>query len=322
MYLKLKHLAEICLTLLFLNSCQLFKHNAFKKGQQHGYWITYTDNTQKVVLTKGRFKNGVQAGRWIYNNINGEKERIEIYRGKKIKIKHFHRNGKISLKGKAKIINDSTKLHFYYYGPWYFYNEAGHLQKISYFENGKLIKEEIKLPGTNSVYDSLATELIKLDRDFTKYRDTLSKVNKAYGAMSAQYKSVWKLSKQNDSLIYSKIESIIRQYGYPTKNQVGENNTVIFYIIGFAPVSIKENYIELFRKAAKENEIAARDFAYFEDKLNVAKYGWQIYGTQYKYDKNYKAIYYPVKKLSELNDRRKQMNLEAVDLLQYNEIAN
>lgn len=196
------------------------------------------------------------------------------------------------------------------------------MQKISYFENGKLIKEYIKLPSTNSVYDSLSVELLKLDKDFKKYRDTLQKTQKSFGLKSDAYKQIWPLNKQNDSLIYLRIEDITNKFGYPTKKQVGENNSIIFYIIGFAPVSAKEKHIELFRKATKEGEINLRDFAYFEDKFLVAKFGYQLYGTQYKNGSNYKIIYYPVLKVSELNERRKKMNLKDVNLLEYKEASN
>lgn len=320
MYLNLSRLGFLLIMAAALSSCRLLKHNRIKNQQQHGYWITYADKDKKTVLTKGRFKKGVQVGKWTYNGFNGQKERVEIYRGKKMKITHFHPNGKVALKGRAKIVMDNLKLHFYYYGPWYFYNEKGVLQKISYYENGQLQKEDYKIPSTTNVYDSLAAELLKLDRDFTKYRDTLNRVSNKYGVKSEEYKAVWNLNKQNDSLIYLRIEGITQRFGYPEKKQVGENNGVIFYIISFAPASIKEKYLDLFRSAAEKGEINLRDMALFEDKYHVGKYGWQIYGTQFKTGKDYKPIYYPVKQLSELNDRRKKMNLEVVNLLEYREI--
>lgn len=321
MYLNVSKLAAFLIISFVLSSCGLLKHNRIKNKQQHGYWITYADNDKKIILTKGRYKNGVQVGKWTYNTFSGVKERTEIYRGKKMRITHFHANGKIAVKGKAKIVVDNAKLHFYYYGPWEYYTETGLLQKISYYENGKLMREEYKIKSVNATYDSLIQEFIQLNKDFTKYRDTLSAVNKLYGIKSEQYKSIWRLNKQNDSLIYLRIENITTKFGYPEKKYVGENNSIIFFIISFAPLAIKEKYLELFRSAAEKGDIKLSDFAYFEDKYSVAKAGWQIYGTQYKTGKDYKEIYYPVKKLAELNDRRKRMNLDVVNLLDYIEIT-
>jgi len=46
----------ILLSLFIFNSCGILKHNRFKNGQQHGYWVTYADNEKKIVLTKGQLK--------------------------------------------------------------------------------------------------------------------------------------------------------------------------------------------------------------------------------------------------------------------------
>ena len=306
------------LVFLFL-ACTHGKINRFKKGQQQGMWIVYKDSTHTQFLSRGRFNKGIQVGKWIYNSPEGVKERVEVYRGKKIKIKHFYENGKLAVKGKAKIIVDRKKLHFFYYGPWYYYLRSGELEKIGFFEKGNLIKEEYKIKTGSDVYDSLNMELISLDKDFVKYRDTLQKTENKSGKASLQYIQLKGLKQQNDSLIYLRIDKIIKRFGYPEKVYVGENNSVIFFIIGFAHWTIKEKYLEIFRTAAFKKEISLRDFAYFEDKYWLAKSGYQIYGTQYKYDKNYKEIYLPVKDLSGMNDRRKKMGLEGVNLLIYPE---
>lgn len=303
-----------------LASCVHFKTNRFKNKQQHGYWITYYDKENGIKSTEGRFKNGIQKGKWLYYSKDGKKERKEIYRGDKISITHYHFNGKVAVLGKARIINDSAKIHFYYYGAWNFFTEEGKLQKISYYEKGTLIKEDVKLKSGNEVYDSLAAVLLQIDKNFVKYRDTLQKTAAKSGTASVNYQQLVQTSKQNEENIYRQIEYIIQQFGYPSKKYVGENNGVIFYLIGFAPLTYKEKFVEVFRQATVNGEIALSDFAYFEDKYLVAKYGYQLYGTQGKTTKDYKTVYYPVKKLSDMNDRRKKMNLEPVNLLEYKEV--
>lgn len=306
------------ITLLF-SSCFHSKINRFKKGQQQGLWIVYKDSTHTTFLSKGKFRNGIQVGKWIYNSPDGIKERTEIYHGKRIKIKHFHLNGKTAVKGKARIVVEQKKLHFYYTGPWYYYLENGALEKTAWFENGIRVKEVYKIKTGSQAYDSLNLELVQLDKDFVKFRDTLRKTLDKLGKDSPEYLSLRKQAHENDSLIYLRIEKIVKRFGYPEKVYTGEKNNVIFFIIGFAPYSIKEKYLEVFRSAAERNEISLRDFAYFEDKYWLAKSNYQIYGTQYKYDKNYKETFYPVKDLSSMNDRRVKMGLEVVNLLNYPE---
>ena len=279
----------------------------------------FKDSTHTTFLNKGKYKNGIQTGKWIYNSPDGTKDRVEIYRGKKIKITHFHPKGTIALKGKARIVVDQKKLHFYYTGPWNFYLENGQLQKTAWFENGLKVKEVYKIKTGSDAYDSLTVELIQLDRDFIKYRDTLKITLEKKGKTSPEYSSLRQLAHQNDSLILVRIENIVKRFGYPEKIYTGEKNGVIFFIIGFSSWQIKEKYLEIFRAAAEHNEISLRDFAYFEDKYWLAKSGYQIYGTQSKYDKNYKETIYPVKDLSGTNDRRKKMGLEVVNLLNYPE---
>src|SRR5689334_7504936 len=127
-----KYICLLVINLLLL-SCKI---NQIKNKEQQGLWISYTDSTHTKFLNKGRFKKGIQVGKWIYNSPDGAKERIEVYRGTKMKIKHFHRNGKTAVKGKARIVVEDKKLHFFYYGPWYFYLENGKLEKTAWFENG------------------------------------------------------------------------------------------------------------------------------------------------------------------------------------------
>ncbi len=303
---------------IFLSACHP-KLNQIKNQQQHGLWIVYTDSTKTAFLTKGRFRNGIQVGKWIYNSPSGIKERTEIYHGKKIKTKHFHPNGKTAVKGKARIVVEQKKLHFYYTGPWYYYLENGDLEKTVWFENGIKTKEVYKIKTGSQAYDSLNLELIQLDKDFIKYRDTLRITLDKLGKTSEEYLSLRKLAHQNDSLVYVRIDKIIKRFGYPEKIYTGEKNNVIFFIIGFAPYTIKEKYLEVFRIAAEKNEISTRDFAFFEDKYWLAKAGYQIYGTQYKFNKDYKETFYPVKDLSNMNDRRIKMGLEGVNLLLYTE---
>lgn len=311
--------------LLVLPGCHP-KLNQIKNQQQHGLWIIYTDSSKTKILTKGKFRNGIQVGKWIYNSPDGAKERTEIYRGKKIRIKHFHPNGKIAVKGKARIIVEQNlpagqagKLHFYYQGPWYYYLENGDLEKTVWFENGQKTKEVYKIKTGSQAYDSLNVELVQLDKDFVKFRDTLRKTLDKLGKDAPEYLSLRKQAHENDSLIYVRIEKIVKRFGYPEKIYTGEKNNVIFFIIGFAPYTIKEKYLEVFRIAAEKKEISFRDYAFFVDKYWLAKSGYQVYGTQYKFDKDYKEIFYPVKDLSTMNDRRVQVGLEVVNLLNYSE---
>lgn len=303
---------------LVMMSCAPRKINVTKNQQPIGLWISYADSSKTKFFTKGKFKDGVQVGKWIYNSPNGNLERIEIYKGENITIKEYQDNGKLALKGKAKIVNEEKKLHFYYYGKWNYYFENGKLQKIGWFEKGNLIKEDYKFKTGSKEFDVLVKGLRQIEKDYSKYRDTLKISKKVYGENSENYLSLVKLELKNDSDVFSRIDKIVSKYGYPTQKQVGENSGIIFFIVSGANWKVKEKYLELFKSAVAKNELTARDLAYFEDKLLVAKEGYQLYGTQYKYNsKTQEEMYYPVKDLSNMNERRVKAGLEVVNLLEY-----
>ena len=85
-----------------------------------------------------------------------------------------------------------------------------------------------KIKTGNDAYDSLNVELISLDKDFVKYRDTLKITLDKLGKNSLQYLSLRKLAHENDSLIYLRIEKIVKRFGFPEKLYTGEKNEVIF----------------------------------------------------------------------------------------------
>ena len=280
--------------IIIFPSCAPHIINLYKNHQQNGLWIYYTDNSKTKILSKGKFKEGSQVGKWLYNTTEGVKDRIEIYRGDKIKIKHYHPNGQLAVAGKANIVLEEKGLHFYYYGQWKHYLPNGKLQKIAFYEKGKLIRENFIFNTGSKEFDLLAAKLKQIDKDFAQNK--------------------------NDTMVFKRIDSIITKYGYPTKQQVGEDNGIIFFIVSSCNWKIKEKYFEVFKTASLKNDISLKDLAYFEDKLLIAKEGYQSYGTQSYYnEKIKKTVYYPVKDLVNLNERRLKMGLEVESLMDYSE---
>jgi antitoxin component YwqK of YwqJK toxin-antitoxin module len=303
---------------LLISACVSKNSNGYKNGRQHGRWIIYTDTSHSLILTAGKFKNGIPVGKWTYNTPGGVLDRVEVYRGEKIRIRHYHSNGQLHFKGRARLITDEKKLHFFYYGEWNYYDADGRPDKKAYYENGKLVKEKFLFRKNATANDTLIAELKSLDLDFTKYRDTLLRTADVKGKDSEAYKKIKRLYESNDSLIMNRVENIIQKHGYPTKAQVGENNSVLFYIISSASWQVKEKYFQMLMDACGKGEISLKDMAYFEDKMLIGKEGCQLFGTQSKV-LNGKLWYYPVKNLAGMNERRIRAGLEAVNLLEFDE---
>jgi hypothetical protein len=120
---------------------------------------------------------------------------------------------------------------------------------------------------------------------------------------------IFVLIREIDSTNLLEIESIIKNYGYPSKSLVGEPaNNAVFYVIQHS-YKIDE-YLPLIRKATENGDIAKTSLAMMEDRNLMYKGIEQIYGTQIKGKANKKGewIYFlwPIKNADSINIWRKE----------------
>lgn len=285
-----------------------------KEGERTGRWITYIDESKKLKSFDGKFKNGKSVGKSYYYNNYGILDRTEINRFKKLKTSFYHSNGVLRLKGKAKLKNEPDRIHYYFYGKWKAYDETGKLVKYYFYENGKLLKT-VYVDKNNKTNDSLIEALNLIDKEFAAHNSILTdSINK--NAKNTFKSLVFKEELRiQDSLSFIQIEKILRIYGYPSQAIAGESAVIPFYIIGYAPCTVKEKYLDLFKKAADKGDISWKALAFYIDKIKIEKKEKQIYGTQYytvysKEDKNYHYIYYPSEDEVHLKERRKSVGLD------------
>ena len=77
----------------------------------------------------------------------------------------------------------------------------------------------------------------------------------------------------------------------------------------------KEKHYNTIIDEANKGELEWKDVAYFVDKVKVAKKEKQVYGTQYKMNESLKKIvHYPIEDIDKLNERRKQVGLNEMDI--------
>jgi hypothetical protein len=121
-----------------------------------------------------------------------------------------------------------------------------------------------------------------------------------------------------DSLNLESIKHIFKQYGYPGKSLVGSpTNEVGWNVIQHS--SHIEQYIDIIKKAANENEIPYPLYCKMLDRLLMEKGEEQIYGTQIAGltvvdkmtgDNKWKMFVWPVRNASEINKTRKKIGLK------------
>ena len=117
------------------------------------------------------------------------------------------------------------------------------------------------------------------------------------------------------SKLLDEISNIILKYGYPGKTLAGKDYAIVFSIISLSNKTYKEKHYDVIIDAANKGELDWIDVAFFVDKVKVAKKEKQVYGTQYKIDETLKKIFhYPIEDPDKLNERRKQVGLDEMDI--------
>lgn len=305
---------------IFLILSLIISYNSFsqklnrlnKHGERTGKWIVYIDDAKKIKSFEGKFRNGVTRGKCYFYTNDGVLDRREINRFKKMKTTFYYPNGKIKLKGNARIENLPDKVHYYFYGKWQSFNDNGVLVKNQFYEKGKLIRTEY-LDKTIKTNDSLIEVLNLIDKEFASHNNTLTDSINA-NLKNPEKKQLFEKQLHNfDSLSFNKITHIIDVFGYPSRSIAGESNNIPFYILSFAPINVKEKYLNQLILAADRDDISWKSLAYFIDKLKVAKGEKQVYGTQGNYDKDYHFILYPCIDPENLGVRRAKVGLEKIE---------
>lgn len=295
--------------------------NIYKKKQRHGKWVIHYHDSDTLIDNTGRYRLGVPKGTWRYYDRKARLIKKEKFVFRKIYTTHYHENGRIKRKGKAKIVINDTMIHYFYYGVWNVYDTSGVLIKKQTYKDGIKINEQV-LVKEKGINDSLVKEVKRINDLFYSYSDSLRWAENQYGKNTLMYERYLSLNTLNALKIFTDIDRIIQKYGYPGKTLVGEDHAIVFSIISTGSKKIKEKYYDVIIKAADEKELDWSDVAFFVDKVKVARKEEQIYGTQYKFNEsNYTTNYYPIKDKAQLNERRKKVGLEELDLNKINDTA-
>ena len=283
-----------------------------KHGERTGKWVVYIDDAKQIKSFEGKFRNGITRGKCYFYNNNGVLDRREINRYKKMKTTFYYPNGKVKLKGNARIENLPDKVHYYFYGKWQSFNDSGLLVKNQFYEKGKLIRTEY-LDKNIKTNDSLIEVLNVIDKEFATHNTALTDSINAHLKDNRLRLNFQHQLHYLDSLSFAQITHIIDVFDYPSKAIAGESNSIPFYILSFAPVSIKEKYVNQLILAADRDDISWKSLAYFIDKIKVAKGEKQVYGTQGTYDSRYNFTMHPVIEPEKLNERRARVGLEKLE---------
>lgn len=119
-----------------------------------------------------------------------------------------------------------------------------------------------------------------------------------------------------DSLNLIEVENIIKIYGYPGRDLVGDTlNETVFYVIQHSKKI--EEYLPLIRKAAFNEDVPMNKLAMMEDRYLMDNGKEQIYGTQIRGQKNKEGKWidfiWPIKNPDSINIIRNKIGLENIE---------
>jgi len=110
----------------------------------------------------------------------------------------------------------------------------------------------------------------------------------------------------------SRLKEIIREFGWPTYNLVGEDGAhAAWLVIQHADNNphFQEYCLALFEDAVKNKQASKQDLAYLTDQVLVNQGKEQLYGTQFYLNENGNFGPRPIKDEPNIDARRKEMDL-------------
>jgi len=154
------------------------------------------------------------------------------------------------------------------------------------------------------------------DKD-QKERAAYDETERRYGWGAREAQDARRQIQDMDRRHLRQIEALIdRLGGYPGRSLVGQPlDQVAFLIIQHSTDrAVHEKYLPLIREAAHKGDIDKASAAILTDQVSVQKGEKQVYGTQIRINGSGAKELYPVEDMTTLNQRRKEMDLEPIEV--------
>ncbi len=167
---------------------------------------------------------------------------------------------------------------------------------------------------TSSYNRPLMQMLLQIKKDDQEIRDGLERFGNAQFENSPSILQQWAKQTIRDSLNLIKVDTIIRQWGYPGRSLVGDElSNVAFYVIQHAPAKYQDHYLPIIKDAAMRRDISFDLYGYLVDRIRMFRKEKQLFGTQTIYNpKTKKMELYPVEDIKNIDERRRLMGMETL----------
>jgi hypothetical protein len=143
------------------------------------------------------------------------------------------------------------------------------------------------------------------------YPDAMEK----FGQDSEEMQYFWSVVAKEDSINEQEVITIIDEYGWVGKNEVGgKANTALWLVIQHAPLEIQEQYLPLLKESVKKEQSSGSHLALLEDRIQMRHGKPQVYGSQIVPDpETGKNMVYEILEPEYVNQRRQSVGLGPIE---------
>ncbi len=177
----------------------------------------------------------------------------------------------------------------------------------------KLLKEKEKFEsGLNIPLKNKLERIYSQDQTLRKVYQ-LARKESTIDSIGMMY--LVNLMNKEDSVCQKEVIELIDNYGWLGVDEVGElGNKAIWLVIQHASLEVQEKYCSKMEESVKRGQSKGSDFAYLIDRILMKKNEKQIYGSQYKFNRQTKKRYfYPIKDYENVNKRREEVGLMPIE---------
>jgi hypothetical protein len=115
-----------------------------------------------------------------------------------------------------------------------------------------------------------------------------------------------------DSLNLQTVKGFLDKYGWPVHSMAGySGKTAVAMVIQHAALQVQEKYYPLLIEATGKDKYHFETLALLEDRINVRKHRFQVYGTQVMQYKGERVLY-PVANIDSLDHYRLSIGLPSI----------
>jgi hypothetical protein len=182
-------------------------------------------------------------------------------------------------------------------------------------ENKQLAKYQTKNGAIkNPTYTKQLLQIIMKDQAMDYQQDMARRYYMKNGNVPHWFYPILELKKEIGGTNFNDIQNLIKQYGWPTYSMVGKlaADAPLLVINHLEGEEMRIKYLPEIKEACLQKEGSCMEYAKIQDRILVNTNQKQIYGMQFRYNKDRKLEPFPIKNPEYVDQKRKAIGLEPI----------